>query len=390
MIDYQIVVSNDGNVDLTGVSVADPLLQGANGTLSGPVESLTADGILEVDETWTYTGDYTVQQADINDNGGGDGDIDNTATVSSDELLDEDDSEEQPITRDPQYSIDKTITGVDTAGDGVINAAGDIIDYQIVVSNDGNVDLTGVSVADPLLQGANGTLSGPVESLTADGILEVDETWTYTGDYTVQQADINDNGGGDGDIDNTATVSSDELLDEDDSEEQPITRDPQYSIDKTITGVRHRRRRRHQCRRRHHRLPDRGQQRRQRRPHRGERGRPAARAAPTAPSAARWNRSPPTASSRSTRPGPTPASYTVQQADINDNGGGDGNDLSGATSANPMLYRQHGLQRRAARRGRLRRAADRPAIRSTRSAKTIVGDREPRRHGRFGGHRRGG
>ena len=30
------------------------------------------------------------------------------------------------------------------------------------------------------------------------------------------QSDINDNGGGDGDIDNTATVSSDELADESD------------------------------------------------------------------------------------------------------------------------------------------------------------------------------
>ena len=98
-----------------------------------------------------------------------------------------------------------------SAGNGVIDAAGDMIDYQIVVTNDGNVDLTGVSVADPLLEGANGTLMAAVESLTADGVLEVGETWTYTGSYTVQQSDINDNGGGDGDIDNTATVSSDEL-----------------------------------------------------------------------------------------------------------------------------------------------------------------------------------
>ena len=47
------------------------------------------------------------------------------------------------MVRDPQYSIDKTITGVDTAGNGVIDNAGEVIDYQIVVTNDGNVDLTG-------------------------------------------------------------------------------------------------------------------------------------------------------------------------------------------------------------------------------------------------------
>ena len=171
VIGYQVVVSNDGNVDLTGVSVSDSLTAAGS-----PVESLTADGVLEVGETWTYTYSYTVTQSDINDNGGGDGDIDNTATVSSDELADESDSEEVPITRDPQYSIDKTVTGVDTAGNGVIDNAGEVIGYQVVVSNDGNVDLTGVSVSDPLLTAAG----SPVESLTADGVLEVGETWTYT------------------------------------------------------------------------------------------------------------------------------------------------------------------------------------------------------------------
>ena len=42
-------------------------------------------------------------------------------------------------------------------------------------------------------------------------VLEVGETWTYTGSYTVTQADIDSNGGGDGFINNTATVSSNEL-----------------------------------------------------------------------------------------------------------------------------------------------------------------------------------
>jgi hypothetical protein len=72
----------------------------------------------------------------------------------------------------PAYSINKTVTAVDASGDGVINAAGDVIDYQIVVTNDGNADLTGVSLSDPLLQGANGTLSGPVERPTASCRLE--------------------------------------------------------------------------------------------------------------------------------------------------------------------------------------------------------------------------
>ena len=222
LISYSIVVTNSGNVTLNNVALIDALLEGANGTLGAKTESLNSDDILEVSEIWTYNGSYTVQQSDINDNGGGDGDIDNTATVSSDELADESDSEAVPISIGPDYSIDKTVTGVDTVGDGILNSANEVIDYQIVVTNDGNVSLTGVSVADPLLEGANGTLGAKTESLNNDDILEVGETWTYTGAYTVRQSDINDNGGGDGDIDNTATVSSNELADESDSASVPI------------------------------------------------------------------------------------------------------------------------------------------------------------------------
>jgi len=237
LISYSIVVTNSGNVTLNNVALIDALLEGANGTLGAKTESLNSDDILEVSEIWTYNGSYTVQQSDINDNGGGDGDIDNTATVSSDELADESDSEAVPISIGPNYSIDKTVTGVDTVGDGILNSANEVIDYQIVVTNDGNVSLTGVSVADPLLEGANGTLGAKTESLNNDDILEVSEIWTYNGSYTVQQSDLDDNGGGDGDIDNNATVSSDELADESDSEAVPISIGPDYSIDKTVTGV---------------------------------------------------------------------------------------------------------------------------------------------------------
>jgi uncharacterized repeat protein (TIGR01451 family) len=210
VIAYQIVVTNTGNQTLTGVAVSDPLL----GALTGPAESGTANGDLDVGETWTYTGSYTVLQADLDDNGGGDGDIDNTATVSSNELADDTDSATVPIAQVPAYTIAKSVT--DVGGDGPageVDAAGDVISYQIVVTNTGNQSITGVTVIDPLL----GALAGPVESGTANGELDVGETWTYTGSYTVLQADLDDNGGGDGDIDNTATVSSNELGDDSDS-----------------------------------------------------------------------------------------------------------------------------------------------------------------------------
>ncbi len=85
-------MTNDGNVDLTGVSVKDSLI-----TLTGPAGDDVDPGVLNVGETWTYTGIYTVTQEDISTYGGGDGFIENTATVSSNELPDETSSVEQPI-----------------------------------------------------------------------------------------------------------------------------------------------------------------------------------------------------------------------------------------------------------------------------------------------------
>ncbi|NEP95576.1 MAG: hypothetical protein F6K25_22825, partial [Okeania sp. SIO2G4] len=105
-----------------------------------------------------------------------------------------------------------------TDSDGIVDQVGDVINYEIAVSNVGFQDLTGVVVTDPLL--AN--LSGPVESINTDNILQSGETWTYTGSYTVQESDIDTNGGGDGDIDNIATVDTNETPPSSDSEEVPI------------------------------------------------------------------------------------------------------------------------------------------------------------------------
>ena len=52
---------NTGNTSLTNVVLTDAFAGGATLT-SGD----DGDGVLEVGETWTYTADYTVTQADIN------------------------------------------------------------------------------------------------------------------------------------------------------------------------------------------------------------------------------------------------------------------------------------------------------------------------------------
>ena len=89
-----------------------------------------------------------------------------------------------------------------------VDQVGDIISYKIIVSNIGFAKLTGVDVNDPLIQDV---LQGPVESKNQDMILERGETWTYVGNYTVTQADIDSRGGGDDNIENVATVSSEQF-----------------------------------------------------------------------------------------------------------------------------------------------------------------------------------
>jgi len=109
------------------------------------------------------------------------------------------------------YTITKTATAIDTAGNGIIDIAGEIIGYTVEVENTGATTITGVSVSDSLSIALTRQADDPGDD---DADLEESETWVYTGSYTVQQSDIDT-----GSIENTATVSSNELGDKSDTEE---------------------------------------------------------------------------------------------------------------------------------------------------------------------------
>ena len=175
VLHYTLVATNDGNVTLTGVTIADPKL----GTLTctQPV-TLAPGGML------SCTGSYTVTQGDVDA-----GVVDNLATATgtppTGPNVSDTDRESVPSAQAAHITLQKT------AAETSFDQVGDVIHYTLVATNDGNVTLTDVTIADPKL----GTLTctQPV-TLAPGGLL------SCTGSYSVTQADIDA-----GKVDNIAT-----------------------------------------------------------------------------------------------------------------------------------------------------------------------------------------
>ena len=186
VINYSITYSNTGNVTLTGVTVSDPLL----GTLSCTIDAVSATSPFTLAPTKAVvcTGSYTVSQADINNNGGGDGDIDNTATGDSDQTDPITDSEKVDVDRRPALSIDKA----DDYGDDPVQRfenLGNVITYTIVVTNTGNTTLTGVNVTDE--NAPNLDCDSVAEGLNTTGFtIPVGGSLTCSASHTIVQADL--------------------------------------------------------------------------------------------------------------------------------------------------------------------------------------------------------
>ncbi|MBX2837275.1 MAG: DUF11 domain-containing protein [Gammaproteobacteria bacterium] len=180
-IRYSIVVENTGLLPLSSVTLSDSLVPASSiQFLSGDVNS---NSQLDANETWAYEVNYSVLQSDIDTNGGGDGDIDNTVTVSATELAPTSDSVAVPITQAPSFSLSKT---VDQTAIGSLQT----LNYTIEVENSGNQTLSGIALVDTLPDGSSGSLSGPISDVGAIGVLDVGETWQYTISYSVSQSEI--------------------------------------------------------------------------------------------------------------------------------------------------------------------------------------------------------
>jgi uncharacterized repeat protein (TIGR01451 family) len=197
VITYQYVVDNTGNVTLSGVTLTDagPTFDGnaATNALSAITRisgDTNANNQLEPTETWTYTATYVLAQADVDNSAGVTNGVANAVVAVAN------DPQGTPAVQDtgtvltatatipatPSLTIDKT---ADTAGPLTV---GQVINYTYLVTNTGNVTITGVNVTETAFNGTGTPV--PTPTTVGSTTLAPGGTLTYTASYTVTQADI--------------------------------------------------------------------------------------------------------------------------------------------------------------------------------------------------------
>jgi uncharacterized repeat protein (TIGR01451 family) len=238
VINYRITVSNVGFNAHTNVVVTDPLYAGKDGVSDTADDDIVATiPIMMPSTTQSFNVSYTVTQSDLDSNatlepgGAQPGFINNKATVDSDQSKPISDSEDVPIDLNPALTFEKVVTAVDATGNGILDNAGEIIKYNLVVTNTGNQTLTNVVITDPLT-GTNQNI----------GNLSPGGSATLLTSYAITQADLDNNATlqpnevDAGFIDNTATADSDQTGPVSDSEQVPITLNPDVDIEKFVNG----------------------------------------------------------------------------------------------------------------------------------------------------------
>ncbi|MGE0367231.1 MAG: Calx-beta domain-containing protein, partial [Phycisphaerales bacterium] len=117
----------------------------------------------------------------------------------------------------------------------VADAAGDIINYTITVTNLGAGPIANVVVNDPFIDNEAPVLNGlfNVGDTNQNNLLDVGEAWLYTGSYVVTQADID---AGET-ISNVATASADDHEPVSDDATVPVEQNAELTVVKEVDSV---------------------------------------------------------------------------------------------------------------------------------------------------------
>jgi len=205
VIPYTYTVENTGNITLTNVTLSDDNTDGV------PVCTPPQPATLAVGGSMSCTANHTVTQTDL-DTGGN---VTNVATADSDESAPDQDTLDIPITQTPELTVVKSSTMTELTAPGTVT-------YSYLVTNTGNVSLTGISLSD---DNDNDDMDCPATTLA------VGASMTCTASHTFTQAELNAGGT----LDNTVTASSNEAPDDTDSLSIPITQTPALTVVKSST-----------------------------------------------------------------------------------------------------------------------------------------------------------
>ncbi|WP_449407591.1 beta strand repeat-containing protein [Microbacterium maritypicum] len=195
LITYSFVVTNTGNVPVTGISVDEVSFTGSDplSAIDCPTDELAPAA------QFTCTATYTLTQADVDA-----ASLTNTAVANGTGPAGPVASEESSV-RTPQIAA-SNLTLTKTASTSFVNAAGETVTYTFAVRNLGNVTVHDVAIVET---GFEGTGAAPVADCSTTTLAPGQQV-LCTADYTVTQADV-DNGG----FDNTAQATALDTTDAD-------------------------------------------------------------------------------------------------------------------------------------------------------------------------------
>ncbi|WP_442922916.1 DUF7507 domain-containing protein, partial [Microbacterium sp. H83] len=192
-IEYEVVVTNTGNVTVTGGVLVDPMedLYGVSIVWPDPLRP----GRVGVGEQAVGRGFYDLKQADVDA-----GFVENTASVAATApggvRVSADTNTVRVNTVLPAPGLVVSKSGVAAGSGGV----GDVVSYEFGVSNTGNVTVSGVVLSDAVPGVVVSDVVWPVAG--APGVIAPGQTATAVGEYVITQADVDA-----GRVVNTASAS---------------------------------------------------------------------------------------------------------------------------------------------------------------------------------------
>jgi LPXTG-site transpeptidase (sortase) family protein len=172
-VDFHILVSNTGAVDLTNIVVDDDYCSASLAYDSGD----DGDNIMQPGETWTYLCSVTATA----------GTTTNTASADSDET-------DPAVTDTASYTANTIGINLEKTPANQIVLNGDDAVFSLQVTNTGDLPLTNIVIDDLLCD----TLSGPTGDLSPFGWLGLTETWIYQCTVNTVTTDFTNNAQVDG------------------------------------------------------------------------------------------------------------------------------------------------------------------------------------------------